>query len=403
MAAGTEQIARTAEAAPAAPLTRGLTLALAAVCGLTAANQYYAQPLIEPIARSLGIDIAQAGLIVTLFQLGYVVGLVLLVPLGDLLESRGLIVRTLVGAALASAMAALAPSAPWFLLAALLVGIFTSAVQMIVPAASHLAPPEIRGRVMGTVISGLLVGILFARPAATLIGGTFGWRWVFGIGAVVMVFNAVLMARVLPVHRPPPGLSYRQLLGSMAGLVRDTPVLRQRAAYQATMFGAFSVFYTAIPLVLAAPPFSLGHGAIAAFMLSGAAGVFVAPYAGTLADRGHGRAGTGLAIALVLVGFGLAYLASGGSLALMVAAGIVLDAGVQVNFVISQRAIHMLPGEQRSRLNGLFLALFFFGGALGSALTGLAYMRGGWSSVLLLGTLFPLAAIGLFLCDRTRS
>ena len=382
------------------PISRGLTLAFATACGVTVGNLYYAQPLIGPISASLGFDLAAAGLIVTLFQLGYVAGLILLVPLGDLVENRALVVRTLIASMLALALAAVSPSPSLFLLASVLIGFSSCSVQMLIPIAAHLAPEERRGRVVGTVMSGLLMGILLSRPLATLIGGAFGWRVMFGLSSLAMVGVAWAMARLVPRRVPEAGLHYGQLLLSLWTVLRDTPVLQRRAAYQALMFGAFSLFWTAAPLALAAPPFSYGTVEIAAFMLSGVGGAFVAPFAGRLADHGWTKQATAGAFAVVAVSFVLAWIGGYGMIFVLVAAGILLDAGVQTNVVLGQRAIYMLHAGVRSRLNALYLAIFFCGGAVGSALAGVSFVHGGWPLVCAIGLIFPLLGGALFLTEK---
>jgi predicted MFS family arabinose efflux permease len=373
-----------------------MVLLLAASCGLIVANIYYAQPLISTIAPAIGLDVTAASLIVTLTQIGYCTGLILLVPLGDLLENRRLIVVTVCGAAAALALAASADSAPRFLLAALCIGLGSVSVQMLVPVAANLAPDAIRGRVVGNVMSGLLIGIMLARPVASSVSGTFGWRTLFTASSVLMLVLAAVLWRLLPRRQPHGGPSYPQLIGSLWTLLRDTPLLRRRAAYQAAVFAAFSLYWTAVPLLLAGPRFHLGPHGIALFMLAGVAGSISAPIAGRLADQGRTYQATGFALAIVGLSFVIGWIGSSSSLTLLVLSGIVLDFGVQGNQVVSQRAIYALGPEIRSRLNGLYMAMFFLGGAGGSAVASIAYARGGWTAVCGLGIAFALAALALF-------
>jgi predicted MFS family arabinose efflux permease len=378
-------------------LTRSLTLTLAIACGVSIANIYAPQVVVAPIAATLGLDLTTGSLLVTLFQVGYLIGLVLLVPVGDLLENRSLVLRTLAADVLVLVLAATAPSAWVFMIAALLIGVTTTAVQMLVPMAAHFAPEHQRGRMVGTVMSGLLLGAVLCRPFGTLIVGTFGWRAMFGVFALSTGLVALGLARILPRRTPPPGLTYRGLLASLWSLLLHTPVLQRRAAYHALLFAAFSIYWTAVAWELSGAPFHLGHLGIAVFMLSGGAGVFIAPLAGWAADEGHSTVGTTGAFALVAMAFVLAGLGAKGSLSLMVAAGIALDAGVQANLVLGQRAIYMLHSHTRSRLNGLYLAIFFSGGAVGSALAGVAYRHGGWATDCWLGLAFPILAFVLLL------
>ena len=378
-----------------------MILLLATACGLIAANLYYAQPLIGLIAPALALPRTAASLIVTLTQLGYCAGLVLLVPLGDLVENRRLTLFTLAGAVLALTVAATASSASWFLAASLGIGLGSVAVQMLVPIAAHMAPDASRGRVVGNVMSGLLLGIMLARPAASLTASAFGWRFLFASSAVLMVVLALILRTLLPQRRPVAAHSYASLIGSLWTLLRQTAVLRRRAAYQASLFAAFSLFWTAVPLELAGPPFRLTQRGIALFALAGAAGAIAAPIAGRIADRGWSRIATGVSLASVAVAFLLALL-GGGSIAALLAAGVLLDLGVQSNLVLGQRAIYALGVHTRSRLNGIYMAIFFAGGALGSAIASPAYARGGWTLVGWIGLAIPAAALLLYATEFAR-
>ncbi|MDE2145391.1 MAG: MFS transporter [Burkholderiales bacterium] len=394
-----------AEAAPAG-LSPALVATMAVACGLIAANLYYAQPVIRLIAPGLGLAPAAASLIVTLTQLGFCVGLVFLVPLGDVLENRRLVVGTLAGAAMALALAASARTATPFLAACALVGLGSVAVQMLVPIAAHFTPEARRGRVVGQVMSGLLAGIMLARPVASLVAGHLGWRALFAASALLMLALAALLWRRLPLRRPARaagGPGYGALIASLWTVLRTQPLLRRRAAYQAAMFGAFSLYWTATPLLLASPRFGLGPGGLAWFSLAGAAGALAAPVAGRLADQGHTRVATGAALSLAVAAFVLAGLAGAGagSLGLLLVAGIGLDLAVQANMVLGQRAIYSLGAAVRNRLNALYMVLFFFGGAFGSAIASSLYLHGGWAAVAAAGAAFPAVALLWFATDRT--
>ncbi|KAA0596828.1 MFS transporter [Azospirillum lipoferum] len=373
-------------------LSRSLVLLMALACGVVVANIYYAQPLVGLIGPAVGLSPETASLVVTLTQVGYGAGLVLLVPLGDLLENRRLVVVTLSSTVAALLVAAVAPTASLFLAAAFLIGVTSVAVQMLVPLAAHMAPEASRGQVVGNVMSGLLLGILLARPVSSLIADSLGWRAVFGLSALVMVGFAVLLWRVLPQRRPTSRSSYGVLLGSLGRLLVRTPVLQRRTVYQTMMFAAFSLYWTSVPLLLAGAPFHLSQRGIALFALSGAAGALVAPIAGRIADRGWTRPATGFALAMAALSFFVAR-AGEGSIALLVLAGLLLDMGVQMNMVLGQRAIYSLGAETRSRMNAIYMAIFFLGGAAGSALAGYAFAVGGWAPVTWIGFAFP--AIGL--------
>jgi len=381
-----------------------LALLLALACGLIAANVYYSQPLVGPISVDLGLPPAEAGLIVTVTQIGYGLGLLFLVPIGDLVENRRLVLSLLGVCILALMLAAVARDASVFLAASFLIGIGAVGVQVLVPYAAHLSPVEIRGRVVGNVMSGLMLGIMLARPAASLVTHLFGWHAVYVISAILMIVLGGVLRMALPRRVPEAGMDYRALVASMWDLVRTVPVLRRRALYQACLFAAFSVFWTTIPLVLAGPAFNLSQAGIAAFAFAGAAGAVAAPVAGRIADRGWTLPASALAMMAVAVAFLSTHLISfgaPGSLALLVVAGIVLDFGCTANLVLGQRALFVLGGELRSRLNGLFMATFFLGGAFGSAVGAWLYSRGGWTAASWLGLALPLVAFGYLATEFT--
>ncbi|MFT4192063.1 MAG: MFS transporter [Comamonas sp.] len=376
-----------------------LTLLLAVACGLIAANIYYAQPLAGPISAALGLSAPATGLIVTLTQTGYGLGLLLIVPLGDLIENRKLTLALLLVAALSLLGAGLSTHPLPFLLSALGIGLGSVAVQVLVPYAAHMAPAAVRGRVVGNVMSGLMLGIMLARPVSSLLTQLASWPLVFFASAAGMAVLAGVLGWLLPQRAPTGKLRYGELLSSMAGLVRTTPVLRRRALYHAALFGAFSLFWTTVPLLLAGPAFGLSQGGIALFALAGVAGAIAAPIAGRVADRGWSRPATAAAMLAVAAGFLLSHLGtrdtlgSPGSLGWLVLAAIVLDFGVAANLTLGQRAIFALSAQVRARLNGLYMSTFFLGGALGSALGAWAYARGGWTWASGFGIALPLVAL----------
>lgn len=380
-----------------------IVLVLAAACGLIAANLYYAQPLIGPISSELGLSSGAAGLIVTLAQIGYGLGLLFLVPLGDILENRKLVVTLLIATAAVLAGAAAVHSAAPFLIISLLIGLGSVGAQVLVPYAAHLSPDATRGRNVGNVMSGLLLGIMLARPVASLIAEYMGWRAVYYLSSAAILALAFVLARVLPARQPTNATPYSALIGSMLRLLRTTPILQRRAIYHACLFGTFSLFWTTVPLLLTGPTFHFSQTEVAIFALVGVSGAAAAPVAGRLADRGWIRPGTAIALALALVSVVLPLLIQGGStfaLIVLVVAAILLDMGVSANLVLGQRAIFSLGAEYRSRLNGLFMAIFFAGGAVGSALGGWAYAAGGWEAALWIGIALPALALIYFATER---
>lgn len=387
--------------APAGP-SAGLTLLFASACGLCVANLYYAQPLLGPIAEALRLHAGLAGLVMTLTQLGYGAGLLLLVPLADVVENRRLIVLMMAAAVVGLVAAAAAPSAAGFLAASFVVGVGAVAAQVMVPFASHLAPEAMRGKVVGNVMAGLLAGIMLARPVSSLLAAAFGWRSVFALSSLAMVALLLVLARALPQRRPAGSASYRGTLASLPGIVRRTPLLRRRAAYQGLMFAAFQAFWTTVPLALA-QRFGFGQTGIALFALAGAAGALAAPVAGRLADRGLTRPATGAAMAVVLLAFGIGAAAvRAHSLAALVLAALLIDAAVQVCQVLSIRSLYMLAPELRGRLNGLFMTFVFLCAALASGTAAAIYAFHGWAALCLLGGALALAGLALYATEFRR-
>ncbi|WP_410768503.1 MFS transporter [Fontibacillus sp. BL9] len=378
---------------------------LASACGLIVANLYYAQTLIGPISVDTGLSSVAAGLIVTLTQIGYVIGLLFIVPLSDIIENRRLAVVSLIVAIGALLTSTFATNAPLFLISSLFIGLGSVVAQILVPYATYLASEEQRGRVVGNVMSGLLLGIMFARPLASLIAGIWGWQAVFAFSAVVITLLTILLSRILPQRIPAPGLSYGKLIVSLGVLLKQTPILRRRAIYQACLFGVFSLFWTVVPLRLA-DDFGMSQQGIALFALAGVGGAIAAPIAGRLADRGWTRILTGMAMIIAALSFLLTFLVQGRStvsLALLVLAAIFLDMAVSGNLVLGQRAIYSLGSEARGRLNGLFMSIFFIGGAIGSSLGGWSYAHGGWSFTSLIGVVLPLLSLLYFLIEKKNS
>lgn len=380
-------------------MSRRLVLVFAVATGVVVANNYYAQPLLDTIAQQFHTTSGAAGLLVTLAQIGYALGLLFIVPLGDLLERRRLILTVLIGTSLALAGSALAPTIGALAWLALLVGVTSVVAQVLVPFAASLAPEAERGRVVGTVMSGLLVGVLLARTFAGLIAQVAGWRAVYWIAAVLMLALIAVLWHELPrVGRAESGLSYGRLLESVWKLVRTEPLLRRRSVYGILAFGAFSVLWTSIAFLLARPPYSYGQAVIGLFGLLGVAGALCASVAGRLADRGWSRYSTGAFVALSLAAFGL--LALGGTRLLPLIAGILLlDLGVQGTHITNQSEIYRLHPEARSRLTTAYMVAYFIGGALGSFTSAVIYDAAGWGGVCLLGAGFAAANVAVWLTE----
>jgi predicted MFS family arabinose efflux permease len=314
------------------------------------------------------------------------------VPLGDLLENRKLMIAIALVSIVSLALASVTRQPGAFLAVSLLVGFSSVAVQILIPLAAHFAPDESRGRVVGNIMSGLLLGILLSRPISSVIAGHFGWRAVFGAAAVLMVIVTSVLAWTIPSRQPSHQASYFQLIHSLGELVATLPVLRHRALYQGLMFGTFSLFWTAVPIELTRH-YGLSQNAIAVFALVGAIGATSAPVAGRLADAGHAVRATLIALVVGVLAFMPTLLHPAWGVGGLVITGIVLDFAVQMNMVIGQREIYALHAASRNRLNALYMTSIFIGGAIGSALASSLYEHGGWTLTAIVATVFPLLAL----------
>ncbi|HWH11166.1 MAG TPA: MFS transporter [Solirubrobacteraceae bacterium] len=355
-------------------------LLLAVACGAAVANLYYAQPLLHTISADLGVSAGTTALLVTASQLGYAAGLVLIVPLGDLLNRRRLVSGMLLLTTAGLAGAALAPSLAGLAIALAVVGTTSVVAQILVPFASALAAEDERGRVVGMVMSGLLIGILLARTFSGLVAQLGGWRLVYGLAAGGTLVLSLALYRSLPDVRPVAGPSYGRLLRSVGTLIAQERLLRRRMVYGALGMAGFTVVWTSLALLLSRPPFSYGEAVIGLFGLAGLAGAVAAQFAGRAADTGGGRRATGFFLGAILIGWGL--LALGRTSAVGLIAGlVVLDLGVQGQHILNQTIIYELRPEARSRLTTAYMGGNFLAGALASALTVWAWNLGGWLAV----------------------
>lgn len=387
---------------PDGGLSRFMVLLFAVAAGVAVANIYYAQPLLTAIAAAFKVSSGTASVIATAGQLGYTAGIALLVPVGDIASRRRLAVGLLAVTALALTICATAPD-----FAVLAVGITvmsTSAVAgpVLVPFAAALAAPEERGKVTGTVMSGVLLGVLLSRVAGGLIADVAGWRTVYAVAAVLTALLAVSLWRVLPEVPAAASGRYLPLLGSIFTLVRSEPVLRTRAALGFFGFGTFTILWTSAAFLLAKPPYSFSEGVIGLFGLAGAAGAAAARVAGPAADRGRDRLVTGLMLVAVGIGWALMALDGGHQLVAFIAGIVVLDLGVQGAHVTNLAVIYRRRPEARARLTTAYFTAVFLGGVAGAAASGAAYARGGWSAVALAGGGFTLGGLVVWAVAASR-
>lgn len=365
---------------PPAMMTRGRTLLFAVAGGAAVGNLYWAQPLLDDVASDLGTSTASAGLLVTLTQVGYALGILLLVPLGDVADRRRLVPGVLSASAVALLAAALAPGFPALLVALALVGATTVAGQLLIPLAGDLADPASRGRVVGTIASGVLTGILLSRTVSGLIADLAGWRSVYVLAAVVAVVLAFLLARAVPVLPRREPVRYPQLLASVLGVVRAHRAVRVTLIVSASVFAVFTMFWTALTFLLSGAPFGYSTTAIGAVGLVGLAGAVAAQRVGRLHDRGWSVPVTGAALVLVLVSLVVAGLGAR-SIVVVLVAVLLLDVGVQAANVLNQTRLFAIDPAARSRLNTAFVTCNFVGGAVGSAVAGALWDAGGWTAV----------------------
>ncbi|TVY09234.1 MFS transporter [Paenibacillus cremeus] len=400
-------LAKSAAADPQAQplLTQGLIVLMAISCGITVANLYYNQPLLADIGRSFGVGAQQVGLVSMLTQIGYALGMFLFIPLGDIQEKRRLITTLLITVGVALIGVATAQSLTWIYIASLAVGVTTVAPQMIIPLAAGLAAPQDRGKVIGSVMSGLLIGILLARTVSGWIGELFGWRSMYGFAAVMMFVLAFVLSRRLPVSRPDIRLSYPALVRSIGQLIVELRTLREAALIAAFLFGSFSVFWTALTFYLEGPNYGYGSGVAGLFGLVGVVGALAASVIGRLTSRIQPRFLIGFMIFAAFVSYVL-FWAAGGWIWGLIIGVILLDLGVQGGQVTNQARIYSLLPEARSRINTVYMVSSFIGGAIGSTLGAYAWSRWGWSGVCVVGGAMVSAAFliwaGHRIADRLK-
>ncbi|WP_370066053.1 MFS transporter [Streptacidiphilus sp. MAP5-3] len=365
---------------------------MSAAVGLCVASNYYAQPLLDTIARDLRLSAASAALVVTVAQVGYALGLVLVLPLGDLLERRRLVCGLTLATACSLALTAVAANAGLLLAGTALTGLLSVTAQVLVPFAADLAAPHRRGQVVGTVMSGLVLGMLLARTASGALAAVGGWRTVYWAAAVAMAVLAVTLHRALPQYRGSAGLRYGRLLRSTARLLVDEPVLRVRALLGLLAFACFSALWTSLAFLLSGPGYHWSDSEIGLLGLAGAAGAVAAQLAGRLADRGRTTLTTMVSALLLLGSWGLLALGAH-HLAALIAGIVLLDLAHQGVHISNQSLIYALRPDARGRITSAYMTCYFLGGAIGSGLVGVVHAHAGWNGVCVLG-----AALALLLC-----
>ncbi|WP_203711229.1 MFS transporter [Asanoa siamensis] len=380
-------------------MDRRLTVLFAVAAGVAIGNLYWAQPLLDLIARSLGASPTSAGWLITSTQVGYAVGVLLIVPLGDVVDRRRLVPGMLLCSAVALVCCAVAPTIGVLLAATALLGLTTVAGQILTPLAGDLAPPARRGQVVGVVGSGILTGILTARTVSGLVAGTTGWRTIYAAAAVVVVLLAVVLFRVLPPLTPKARLPYPALLASVATVALRDRAVRWTLLLGALGFAVFAMFWTALTFRLSAPPFGYSPMVIGLFGLAGLAGVLAGQRGGRLHDRGWSLPAQGAAWLLALLSFVLIGLA-GDSVPLLVVAILALDVALQTSSLLNRARLFDVTDEARSRINTAFVVTNFVGGALGSAAATTLWSAGGWPAVTAAGMACSGVALAVWAAGR---
>lgn len=379
-------------------LTAPLLLLMAVATGLCAGGNYFNQPLLEAIADALGTTHAAAATTVTIAQVSYATGLLFLVPLGDMVERRTLSVGLMLAAATGQLVSGFAPNIGVLAVGTALTGLFSVAAQVLVPFAATLAAPERRGRAVGTVMSGLLTGILLARSVAGVLAGVGGWSTVYKLSAIAMTVIALALWRTLPVSIPAIRTSYVATLRSVVRLAMRLPRLRSRSVLGALAFASLSTLFATMAFLLSEPPHGLDEVEIGLVGFAGVAGAMMAGFAGNLADRGKAHLATGGSAIILALSWPV--LALGGKSLLWFVVGMLLaDLALQGIHVTNQSIIYALAPEARARINSVYMTIYFVGAALGSTLGSIAWATTGWSGVCWLGGALSMATVAVWLYD----
>jgi predicted MFS family arabinose efflux permease len=381
-------------------MNRKITVWMALASGISVANLYYSQPLLVQMGQTFGVGHA-VGYIPTCTLVGLVIGMILLVPLGDMFERRRLITLVCVCSGLAAAAVAVAPNFTWLAIASLLVGTSSIVQHLILPFAAQIAPYRERGKTVGIVLSGMMIGTLLARTLSGFVAAELGWRIVYCIAATLMLGLAVIVNSVFPARSPSEAISYRELLRSLFTIAREQRLLRETSLVGAMFFGALNAFWVNLIFFLETPPYHYGERAVGLFGLVGAVGAASAPLIGRLADRRGTRFGVSLSLITSLTAF-IGLWLFGDTLLALIGCVILLDAGIQAGQVSNQTRIYSLAPTAPSRVNTIYMSSFFGGGALGAALGAYGWDGMRWTGVCVVGITMLVIALGIHLGDRER-
>ncbi|MGP7818029.1 MFS transporter [Niallia sp. 01092] len=373
-------------------LNNVLILAMAIACGLTVANLYYIQPLLSDIAKTFNVSEISVGSAAMLTQIGYAVGMIFILPLGDIRERRNLITVVFLFSILSLTSMFFSQNIWMLMISSFAVG-FTSIIpQLLIPLAAQLSDPKERGRIIGTVMSGLLIGILVSRSFSGILGEYLGWRIVYIIAAMMMIILMIALRKLIPVSKPVSNLQYMELLKSMIQLIKTESVLREASINGALMFAAFSAFWTSLIFLLESSHYNMGSQAAGLFGLIGISGALAAPLVGRMADKKGSRFVIGISVIVVIISY-LFFLLFGFTVLGLIVGITLLDLGVQSSNISNQTRVHSLNEEMRNRINTIYMVSFFLGGALGSFLGSYSYAHFGWYGVCSFGIATQILAV----------
>jgi predicted MFS family arabinose efflux permease len=377
-------------------LDGGMVLILAVICGLSVGNVYFNQPLLADMGRTFNLPVQQVGWIPTATQVGYATGLLLLAPLGDRLERRKLIVTMMLLIACALVAVAVSPNFLWLCIASLVLGFTTMASHLIIPLVAQVTVPQERGRVIGTLMGGVVMSLLLARAVSGVVGSIWNWRTMYWIVAALFILGAVVLWKRLPLCPPVSQLPYRKLMGSLVKFAREQPILREAALNNALVFASFNAFWSTLIFFLESPAYNYKSNVAGLFALIGVIGAFASPIVGRLADQRGARALVGLAVVLGLFSFIFLWVA-GTHLAALILGVAVLDLAMHVGYLANQIRVYSLVPNAESRVNTVFMVINYSGGATGSLLGAFSWANWQWSGVCGLGCLLlSIAAIAHF-------
>ncbi|WP_207432246.1 MFS transporter [Sabulibacter ruber] len=382
---------------PAQPELTKLNLWVMTIAtGMVVANLYYNQPLLGRIAATFQVSEASAGSLAMLTQIGYAVGMLFIIPLGDMLRRKRLIMIDFAAIIIALLLAGFAVNIQSLMVASFLIGATSVVPQLLVPMAAHLAKPEERGRTVGFVMSGLLIGILLSRTVSGFVGAHLGWRAMFFIAAGMMLLLWLILYFLLPEVHPNFKGTYKNLMKSLVHLIRDQPMLRLVSLRGALCYACFGAFWTTLVFLLEEPPFNAGSDVAGLFGLIGAAGALAAGYMGRLSDKGNAFTVTTITIGLLVLSYVVFGFSSRSIIGLVIGV-ILMDLGVQATHISNQAFIFSILPEARNRLNTVYMVTYFIGGASGTFLASHAWHLWKWNGVVAMGLLFSGLALLLHL------